>query len=67
MDDRTSFRVDLDDETVAAVMEQAQEARCQPRDLMAAVLRDTFLFAKKNGARIAYLPPGAPSPSKFKQ
>lgn len=63
MTDLTTFRVELDDETVAAVMEQAEAVRLPPRALIAAVVRDTFLAMKAEGVtldRVA-LPAGPPS------
>ena len=45
----TIFRVPIDDETMIAVIEQAQETKTPPRDLIAAVVRSVFLYAQKSG------------------
>lgn len=66
MDDPTIFRVPLDDETMEAVLDQARAAKVPPRDLIAAVVRDTFLMMKEQGVLIARLDPGEKPPTDSK-
>ncbi len=56
----TMFCVPLDDETMEAVMEQAEAAQVAPRDLIAAVVRDTFLMMKAEGVTFARREPDEP-------
>lgn len=43
MSDRTQFTVALDDETMMLLMERAAEARCPPRDIIEAIIRDVLI------------------------
>lgn len=62
----TTFQIPFDDETMVAVLEQALETMVPPRALIAAVVRDAFLHAKRNGLTIVCVPPGAPARSTSK-
>ena len=66
MDDQTIMRVPLDDETMEAVLEQAEAVRVPPRELIAAVVRDTFLMMKEQGVTFARIEAGASPPTKSK-
>jgi len=66
MDDPTIMRVPLDDETMEAVLQQAEAAMVPPRDLIAAVVRDTFLTMKEQGVTFVRLAPGEKPPSDSK-
>lgn len=65
-DDLTVFRVPLDDETMEAVLQQAEAVKVPPRDLIAAVVRDTFLMMKQQGVTLARLEPGDKPPTNSK-
>lgn len=66
MDDHTIMRVALDDETMAAVLDQAEAARVPPRELIAAVVRDAFLMMREQGVTFARLEPGPKPPTNSK-
>lgn len=66
MADPTYMRVPLDDETMEAVLLQAEAAQVPPRALIAAVVRDTFLMMRQQGVTFVRLAPGAKPPSNSK-
>lgn len=48
----TIFRIPIDDETMESVLEQSVLAKRPPREVIAAVVRDVFAFAKSSGIPI---------------
>ncbi|HEY6029959.1 MAG TPA: hypothetical protein VIU44_05325 [Gaiellaceae bacterium] len=57
------MRIPLDDETMAAAIEQASSARVGLVEVIAAVVRDAFLAMRAEGVTFVRLAPGDEPPT----